>query len=113
MMRKKISDSVFQDSEQSNDPAVNSVVLKRKTLRSPRRSPNQPTQGISTVRVIIKPVRTHWMRFNEVPKDDIIVGIAIFTAVTLKPTDKVPRNSVIAIDHLRNPAEFCSGLAGC
>ena len=65
------------------------------------------------MRVIIKPVSTHWMRFNEVPKDDIIVGIAIFTAVTLNPTDKVPRNSVIAIDHLRNPAEFCSGLADC
>ena len=109
-MRKKINDSAFQEIEQSNDPAVNTVVPKMKTLRSPIRSPNQPTEGMSTVRVIMKPVKTHWMRFKEVPNDDIIVGIAIFTAVTLKPTDNVPKKRVMAIHHLRKSLALCEGI---
>jgi hypothetical protein len=50
------------------------------------------------------------MRFNEVPKDDIIVGMAIFTAVTLRPTDKVPKKRVRAIHHLRKPSGLGEGL---
>jgi hypothetical protein len=50
------------------------------------------------------------MRFKETPKDDIIVGIAILTAVTLKPTDNVPRKSVMAIHHLRESPEGSEGF---
>ncbi len=70
-------------------------------MRSPMRSPNQPTDGMGTVRVIMKPVSTHWMRFRDAPKEDMIVGIATLTAVTLKPTDRVPKKSVIETHHFR------------
>jgi hypothetical protein len=37
--------------------------------------------------------------------------MATLTAVTLRPIDKVPRNKVIAIHHLRNPSELCEAVA--
>ena len=51
------------------------------------------------------------MRLREAPSEDMIVGMATLTAVTLRPIDKVPRNKVIAIHHLRNPSELCEAVA--
>jgi len=41
----------------------------------------------------------------------MIVGMARLTAVKLSPIDKVPRNSVIAIHHLRIPSELGESVA--
>lgn len=50
------------------------------------------------------------MRLSDAPMDDMIVGMATLTAVTLSPMDNVPRNNVIAIHHLCRPSDVFVGL---
>ena len=101
MMRKKISEFTSQAMEHRNEPAPKVAALRMKRLRSPMRCPSQPTQGISTVRVIMNAISTHWMRWSEVPRDDIIAGMAVSTPVMPSPTLIIPRERVMVTGHFR------------
>src|SRR3990167_4258694 len=105
MIRKKIRESAFQDTEQRKEPKVNTAVLRMNRSRSHRRSPNHPTEGMRTVRVIMNPVRTHWILLRETPSEDMMLGIAMSTAVRVRATDNVPRKRVKETHHLCTRSE--------
>ena len=101
MMRNKMRELASHETEQRKEPRVKTAVLKMKRLRSPNRFPNQPTDGMRTVCVIINPVRTHWILPREAPRENMMLGMATLREVTLSATDRVPRRRVKVTDHLR------------
>ena len=98
-MRKKISELMSQAMEHRNEPSPKVAALNMNRLRSPMRCPSQPTLGMSTVRVIMNAISTHWIRSSDVPRDDIMAGMAVSMPVMPRPTPIIPSERVMVMGH--------------
>jgi hypothetical protein len=72
--------------------------------RLPRRLPNQPKVGMTTVRATIKAVSTHWICDTSARRLVIIVGRAIFTDPIIIEWVRQPRMIDRLMAHLAEGA---------
>src|SRR5665213_1677717 len=89
-------------SPQSSDDAVNSASPAMKTRFRPKRSEIEPQVRMRTARLSAYASITHCRSVNEAPRCRWMVGSATCTIVTSTSSMKVPAQTAISVQRLRD-----------
>jgi hypothetical protein len=99
-MRKATSMGKLVDSPQPSELTTKPAIMITNRLRLPSILPNQPSSGMTSVRVTRNPVATHWVVARSVPKVTMRRGMAIFRLVPEKIWVAHASSTMPATSHL-------------